>query len=59
MKHYLSMRDVDNYIISAIEDTDTDDRMGKQSAMWAGVYAALDDLRRIEEERRSQEEDEE
>ena len=54
-KHHLSIRDVDNHIISAIEDTDTDDKMGPQSSLWNKVYEALEDLRRLEKERNNNE----
>ena len=54
-KHHLSIRDVDNHIIAAIEETRTPDKMGPQSSLWNKVYEALEDLRRLEKERNNNE----
>jgi len=47
MDKYVKLSDVDNLIISAIEDTDCDldNRSGEQSALWSKIYDALNQLR--------------
>jgi len=41
----VDIRDVENEIISAIEETDTEDRMGDQSPLWDKIYEALQRIR--------------
>lgn len=51
----LRIEDIDNIIISAIEDTDTEDGMGPQSVVWNKIYIALNHLRKIATEDENQE----
>lgn len=37
---------VENEIISAIEETDTEDHMGDQSPIWEKIYEALENIRK-------------